>query len=74
LLARFDKAESGILVEYLLMLRNDKHPYKTITLYGKHKELHEFWSGFVNSQDEYQAMMVAVNKFIEEYKNNLGAI
>ena len=74
MLERFDKVESGKLVEYLVMLRDAEDSHKTIVLHGKDMKLHELWSGFVNSQDDYQAMMAVVNKFIEEYKNNSGAI
>jgi len=73
MLERFDKVESGILVEYLLMLRKDENPNKTIALHRKDNKLQEIWSGFVNSQDDYQIMMSVVNKFIEDYKKNSGA-
>jgi len=73
MLEQFDRVESGKLVEYLVMLRDDKDSNKTIVLHGKDAQLDEIWSGFVNSQDEYQVMMSVVNKFIEEYKNNSGA-
>ncbi len=72
-LERFDKVEAGNLVEYLVMLSDDENSNKTIVLHGEDLKLHELWSGFVNSQDDYQAMMSAANKFIEEYKNNSGA-
>ena len=74
MLERFDKVESGKLVEYLVMLRDDKNSNKIIVLHGKNTKLNEVWSGPVNSQDEYHAMMSLVNKFIEEYKDNSGAI
>jgi len=73
MLERFDKAESGKLVEYLVMLRDEENSNKTILLHGKDAQLDEIWSGLVNSQDDYQVMMAMVNKFIEEQKNNLGA-
>jgi len=73
-LERFDKVESGKLVEYLIMLRDEEDSTKTILLHGKDEQLDEIWSGLVNSQDDYQAMIAIVNKFIEEHKNNLGAI
>jgi len=74
MLERFDKVESGKLVEYLVMLRDEENSNKTILLHGKDAQLDEIWSGLVNSQDDYQAMMAIVNKFMEEHKNNLGAI
>lgn len=74
MLEGFDKVESGKLVEYLVMLRDDEDSNKTIVLHGKDKELQELWSGVVNSHNDYQTMMNIVNKFIEEYKNNSGAI
>ncbi len=72
-LDEFGKTESGKLVDYIVMLRDDKKPNKTIILNGTGMQLQEIWSGFVNSQDDYQAMMSVVNKFIKEYKHNLGA-
>jgi len=74
MLKRFDKVASGKLAKYIVMLRDEENSNKTIILHGKDKEFHELWSGVVNSQDEYQAMMVVVNKFIEENKDNSGAI
>ncbi|HEU0296045.1 MAG TPA: hypothetical protein VFR47_25135 [Anaerolineales bacterium] len=74
MLERFDRVESGKLVEYLVMLRDDKNSNKTIILHGKDIQFDEIWSGFVNSKDDYQVMMSVVSKFIEEYKNNLGAL
>jgi hypothetical protein len=74
MLEGFGRIESGKLVDYLVMLRDDKDPNKTIIVHGIGMQLHEIWSGFVNLQDEYQAMMSVVSKFIEEYKNNSGEI
>ncbi len=65
---RFGKIESGILVDSIVMLRDDQIPNKTIVLHGRNMQLEEIWSGFVSSQDDYQAMMSVINKFIEEYK------
>jgi hypothetical protein len=45
MLEGFDKIESGELVEYLVMLRDDEDSNKTIVLHGKDNELHELWSG-----------------------------
>lgn len=73
-LERFGRVESGKLVEYLVMLRDDENASKTIILHGKDAQLDELWSGSVNSQNDYQAMIAIVDKFIEEYKRNLGAI
>jgi hypothetical protein len=70
MLERFDRVESGKLVEYLVMLRDENDSNKTIILYGKDTKLAEIWSGVVNSQNDYQAMMAVVNRFIEECKNN----
>jgi len=72
MLERFDKVESGKLIEYLVMLRDNESSNKTIILRGTGIELHEIWSGSINSQNDYQIMMSVVNKFIEEYKNGSG--
>jgi hypothetical protein len=69
-LERFGKIESGKLVDYLVMLREDKEPNKGYILHGIHAKLHEIWAGFINTRDDYQKMMLVVNKFIKEYKNN----
>src|SRR5215475_12430842 len=74
LLERLDKVESGKLVDYFVMLRDDDRSNKTVVLHGKNAELTEIWSGFVNSTNEYQVMMSVLNEFINEYKNNSGAI
>jgi hypothetical protein len=74
MLEGFDKVEAGKLVEYLVMLRNEEDSNESIVLHGKDAQLDEIWSGFVNSKNDYQAMMVVVNKFIKEYKNKPGAI
>jgi hypothetical protein len=68
MLERFDRVESGKLAEYLVMLRDEENSNKTIVLHGKDKQLDEIWSGFVNSQDDYQAMMSVESKFIQEYE------
>lgn len=70
---KFGTIKSGIQVEYIVLLRDDQFPNKTILLQGKHKQLHEIWSGFIRSQGDYQKMMAILNKFIEEYKSNSGA-
>lgn len=73
MLGGFERSEAGKLVDYLVMLRHNKNPNKTIVLHGIDTQLHEIWSGVVSSQDDYQIMMSVVNKFIEEYKSNSGA-
>jgi hypothetical protein len=72
MLERFDKVESGKLVDYLVMLRDDKDPNKTFILHGINIQLYEIWSGSIHTKDDYQKMMSVINKFIEEYKNNSG--
>jgi hypothetical protein len=70
MLEEFDKFESGKLVDYLVMLKDEKEINKVFILHGIDNELHEIWSGFISTKDDYQKMMLVVNKFIEEYKNH----
>jgi hypothetical protein len=70
MLAEFDKVELAKLVDYFVMLREDKKPNKAFILHGIDDKTHEIWSGFINTKDDYQKMMLVVNEFIEEYKKN----
>ena len=72
----------GNLVEYILMTNQEnlienltKHvSIKHVSVsHHKDKLSHQIWSGYVDSPDEYQVMMSAVNKFIEETKYYSGA-
>jgi hypothetical protein len=74
LMEDFGRVESGKLIDYLVMLRDDKHPNKTIVLHRIDTNHYEIWSGFVSSQEDYEVMMSVINKFIEDYKNSSGAI
>jgi hypothetical protein len=69
----FGRIELGRLIDYLVMLRDDELPNKTIIIHGINTQLDEIWLGFENSQDEYHLMMYVVNKFIEDYQNNSRA-
>ena len=80
---KFDKFMAGKLVEYILMT-NHENLLENLTnhvsikhvsvSHHKGKQSHQIWSGYVDSTDEYQEIMSAVNKFIEETKYNSGAI
>jgi len=59
---------AGKLVEYILMSRYANLTNRIDVFHKKGKQNREIWSGFVDSPDEYQVMMSAVNKFIEERK------
>ena len=65
--------DAGKLVEYLLMSRYANLTNHISVSHLKGKQSHEIWSGYIDSPNEYQVMMSAINKFIEEYKNNSGA-
>ena len=70
------KYEAGNIVECIRMDSSD-NPYKlkhqiSVYLY-KHIQSQHIWSGYIGSLNEYQEMMSAVNKFIEENKDNSGA-
>ena len=57
------------------MVRSGNIFTNDISVYHKIGERpNEIWSGHVDSPNEYETMMSAVNKFIEEYKKNSGAI
>ena len=71
---KFDKFIAGKLVEYILVTNYANLTNHISVYHYKGKQSHQIWSGFVDSRDEYLVMMSAVNKFIEERKNNLGAI
>ena len=59
---------AGKLVEYILMSRYANLTSRIDVFHKKGKRNREIWSGFIDSPDEYQVMMSAVNKFIEERK------
>jgi len=86
MLEKSAKYKGGEIVEYISMSRNEHityyisyNPLKYISVnhisvsHVKGKQSHEIWSGYVDSPNEYQVMMSAINEFIEEYKNNSGA-
>jgi len=70
---KFDNFKAGKLVEYILMSNTANITNHISVSHHKDKQSQEIWSGYVDSPDEYQVMMSAINKFIEDYKNNLGA-
>jgi hypothetical protein len=59
MLERFDKVDSGNLIEYLVMLRDDQEPNKAFILHGINTENYEIWSGFINTKDDYQKIYFA---------------
>jgi hypothetical protein len=73
-LEKFDKYAAEKQVEYIVMSSSEGIPNYVNVFYHQGNQSHQIWSGHVNSPNEYQAMMVVVNKFIEEYKNNSGAL
>lgn len=75
-LEKFDKYAAEKQVEHIVMSSGEGIPNRvnvSYEFYDQGKQSRLIWSGHVNSPDEYQAMMVVVNKFIEEYKENSGA-
>jgi hypothetical protein len=72
-LEKFDKYAVEKQVEHIVMFSGEGIPHSVNVFCYQGNQSRQIWSGYINSPDEYQAMMVVVNKFIEEYKNNLGA-
>ena len=65
---KFEKFKAGKLVEYVLISNTSNITNHISVSHYKGKQSQEIWSGYVDSQDEYQVMMTVVNKFIEENK------
>jgi hypothetical protein len=71
---QFDKYAAEKKVEHIVMFSYEGLTNSVDVVYYHGNQSRQIWSGYVDSHNEYQVMMPAAKKFIEEYKKNSGVL